>query len=295
MKKALMKVLLIAMTLVTLLTIIPLSANASTSNKQKVFSYITEEMGLNSAAACGIMANIERESSFKSSTIIRDSNGLKSGGLCMWNGSRLRNLQNYCNKKGLNYLSIEGQLSYLEYELNQKSYKHILNYLKKVPNNSSGAYDAAYYWCYYFEIPANRARKAAQRGNTAKNNYWPVYGNKKLNTPKLTLSSKKTTFDLDSSITFKWTSGGSNASYYKLYIAEKLPNGKYDWDHSKIYKLESLSKKVSTNSLGEGEYSAFVKTVNSATGSYKNSNYIKFTVDCTTHSNKVTITKHIPV
>lgn len=291
MKKALMKVLLLAMTLVTLLTIIPLSANASTSNKQKVFSYITEEMGLNSAAACGIMANIERESSFKSSTIIRDSNGLKSGGLCMWNGSRLKSLQNYCNKKGLNYLSVEGQLSYLQYELNQKSYKHILNYLKNVPNNSSGAYDAAYYWCYYFEIPANRAKKAAQRGSAAKKNYWPVYGNKKLDTPKLSLANGKTAFDLDSSLTLKWTTGGKNADYYKLYVAEKLPSGEYDWDNCKIYKLESLSKKISTNSLGKGQYSAFVKTINSATGSYKNSSKVKFVIDCTSHEYKTTVTK----
>lgn len=293
MKKALIKVLLLAMTLVTLLTIIPLSANASSSNKQKIFSYITEEMGLNSAAACGIMANIERESSFKSSTIIRDSNGLRSGGLCMWNGSRLKNLQNYCKKKGLDYLSVEGQLSYLEHELNQKSYKHIFNYLKKVPNSASGAYDAAYYWCYYFEIPANRAKKAAQRGSAAKKNYWPVYGNKQLNTPSLSFSSKKTAFDLDSSLTLKWTTGGANADYYKLYVAEKLKSGEYDWDNSKIYKLESLSKKISTNSLGKGQYSVFVKAVNSATGSYKNSSKLKFVVDCTSHEFKNTkVLKH---
>ena len=151
MKKALMKVLLIAMTLVTLLTVIPLSANAASDNKTQIFSYLTSEMGLNSAAACGIMANIEKESNFKPAKIIRDSNGLQSGGLCMWNGSRLNRLKNYCNNKGLNYLSIKGQLSYLAYELKLSQYKHIFNYLKKVPNNSKGAYDAAYYWCYYLK------------------------------------------------------------------------------------------------------------------------------------------------
>ena len=131
MKKALIKVLLVAMTLVTLITVIPLSANAaSTSNKTEVFSYLTKELGFNSAAACGIMANIEKESNFKPGTIIRDSNGLQSGGLCMWNGSRLNRLKNYCNNNGLNYLSIKGQLSYLAYELKLSQYKHIFNYLK---------------------------------------------------------------------------------------------------------------------------------------------------------------------
>ena len=96
MKKALTRIMLFALVIVTLLTIVPLSASASTdSNKTKVFSFLTREMGFNSAAACGIMANIERESNFKPNIIAKDSNGRYSGGLCMWNGSRLRNLKNY--------------------------------------------------------------------------------------------------------------------------------------------------------------------------------------------------------
>ena len=165
MKKAMMKVILTMMTLVTLLTVIPLSANASTSNKTEVFSYLTKELGFNSAAACGIMANIEKESNFKSGTVIRDSNGLLSGGLCMWNGSRLNNLKNYCSKNGYNYLSIKGQLNFLEHELKSSRYSHIYEYLKNVSNSSGGAYDAAYYWCYYFEVPATRATRAKQRGS----------------------------------------------------------------------------------------------------------------------------------
>ena len=286
MKKALIKVILTVMTLVTLITVIPLSANATSDNKTQIFSYLTKEMGLNSAAACGIMANIEKESNFKPTTIIRDSNGLPSGGLCMWNGSRLSRLKTYCNNKGLNYLSIKGQLSYLNYELKLSQYKHIFNYLKKVPNNSSGAYDAAYYWCYYFEIPANRGTRSVQRANTAVRSYWPTYGNKKINTPELSFSGSKTTFDLDSSLTLKWTTGGDNADTYKLYVAKKnKKTGKFDWDNAKIYTTKSLKQTIKTNSLGSGDYSAYVKAVNSATGDYKNSNYLKFIIKCLTHEN----------
>ena len=284
MKKALIKVLLIAMTLVTLITVIPLSANASSDNKTQIFSYLTNEMGLNSAAACGIMANIEKESNFKPTTIIRDSNGLQSGGLCMWNGSRLNRLKNYCNNKGLNYLSIKGQLSYLSYELKLSQYKHVLNYLKAVPNNSKGAYDAAYYWCYYFEIPASRGTRSVQRGNSAIKSYWPTYGNKKLDTPKLTLSSEKTIFDLDSSLTLNWTSGGDNADKYELYVAKKsTKTGEYNWKDAKVYSTTSLKKKISTNSLGSGDYAAYVKAINSATANFKDSKKIKFTIKCLTH------------
>ncbi len=292
MKQALTRALITALTLITLITIIPLSANASsTSNKQKIFSFLTNEMDLNSAAACGIMANIEKESNFKSSTVIRDSNGLQSGGLCMWNGSRLSSLKNYCNKKGYDYLSIEGQLNYLKYELNLSSYKHILNYLKKVANNKDGAYNAAYYWCYYFEIPANRAAKAAQRGNTAIKSYWPTYGNKTLSKPTLSLSNGKTAYDLDSYVTLTWTSGGENASYYKLYVAEKK-NGSYDWTNAKIYTIDSsLKRKIDTDSLGKGSYAAYVKAVHSATLNSKSSNTVKFVIDCQDHSYKSVVTK----
>ncbi len=284
--KKLMKALLLAMTLVTLLTVIPLPANASTSNKQKVFSYITEEMGLNSAAACGIMANIERESDFNSKCVIRDSNGKRSGGLCQWNGGRFSSLQSYCKKKGLDYLSVEGQLAYLKYELNLSSYKHIYNYLKKVSNTADGAYNAAYYWCYYFEIPANRVTKAKQRGTMASSEYWPVYGNKKLDTP--TIKTGTDSADLGSTLTLSWTSGGKNATSYKLYVAKKGSDGKYNWDDAKIYKPTSTKQKIKTSSLGEGSYAAYVKAVNSTTGSTsKASNTVKFSVSCKKHDYEI--------
>lgn len=291
MKKALMKVVLIVMTLVTLLTVIPLSASASTSNKTQVFSYLTKELGFNSAAACGIMANIEKESNFKSSTVIRDSNGLLSGGLCMWNGSRLTSLKNFCSKRGYNYLSVKGQMEYLEYEL-KNGYKKVYNYLRNVSNSSSGAYNAAYYWCYYFEVPANRASKAKQRGNSAAGTYWNAYGNKSLSKPTLSFSKDKTTYSLDSTITLKWTSAGKNADLYKVYVAEKnTKTGKYDWEHAGIYKTSSLSQKISTNYHGKGYYSVFVQAINSATGNYKNSNYLTFTIGCVEHDYKTKVTK----
>lgn len=291
MKKALMKVVLIAMTLITLLTVIPLSASASTSNKTQVFSYLTKELGFNSAAACGIMANIEKESNFKSTTVIRDSNGLLSGGLCMWNGARLTSLKNFCNKRGYNYLSVTGQLEYLDHEL-KNGYKKVYNYLKNVANSSSGAYNAAYYWCYYFEVPANRASQARKRGSSASGTYWNTYGNKTLTKPTLSFSNDKTAYSADSTITFKWTSAGKNADTYKLYLAEKdAKTGKYDWTNAKIYTTTSLSQKVSASKYGTGYYSAYVRALNTATNTSKSSNYLTFTIGCVKHDYKSTVTK----
>ncbi len=94
---------------------------------------------------------------------------------------------NRSNSNGYNYLSVEGQLSYLAYELST-SYSSIYNYLKNVPDTQQGAYLAAYHWCYYFEIPTDKASKSVSRGNSAMYNYWPVYGGQDVSSPTLELS-----------------------------------------------------------------------------------------------------------
>lgn len=295
MKKALTKVLLIAMTIVTLVAIIPLSANATTSNKQKIYSFLTKEMNLNSAAACGILANIERESDFNPRLVIRDSNGLQSGGLCQWNGGRFKNLKRYCEKNGLSYLSVEGQMSYLKYELSQNSYNYIYKFLKSVSNNPSGAYDAGYYWCYYFEIPANKGVKAKQRGSNAKNSYWPAYGNKVPSKPTLTLAEKAKTYDMDETIPFKWTSSNKNCSSYKLLVAKlNTKTDKYDWNNGKTFSISSAKKafRLAKNELKPGTYKIKLRALNSTTGEYKDSSAIKLKVVCLTHSYTEKITKH---
>ncbi len=55
-------------------------------------------MGMNSAAASGVMANMYRESRFY--VDITNDYGTAYG-LCHWYGDRWTNLQNYCNNNGL--------------------------------------------------------------------------------------------------------------------------------------------------------------------------------------------------
>lgn len=149
------------------------SVNSGTkgANETAIFNYLTGTMGLNKAAACGVLANIAAESAF-SPTAVGDAG--KSYGICQWYSTRFTALKNYCTKYGYKYNTLTGQLNYLNYELT-KSYSSILSHLKSVSNNASGAYDAAYYWCYYFEIPADRKNQSIARGNLAKNTYYPAY------------------------------------------------------------------------------------------------------------------------
>ena len=298
MKKALTKVMLTAFTLVILAAIVPLSANASSSNKDnlktEIFSYLTDEMNLNSAAACGVMANIDEESDFNPRLVIVDTNGLLSGGLCQWNGGRFSRLRAHCKEKGISYLSVEGQLSYLKKELKSKTYGYIYDYLKSVPDTAQGAYDAAHFWCYYFEVPGNRYAKSISRGNAAKGRYWKVYGNKELSDFTLKIAEKDTSIDIDDTLNLKWTSAGKDADRYVVRIAKKNEKtGEWRWGKAKSFTVsgDSLSKKIKAEKLTTGKYKAYVRAENEATDISEKSNSVTFTVNCETHEYKETVTK----
>ena len=147
-----------------------LRSHAST-NEEYCYNYLVNTMGLNTAAAAGLLANFEQESSFNP-TLSGDSGS--SYGLCQWNKSRKTALINYCNSNGLDYSSLYGQLSYLFYEL-QNEYPSLLSTLRSTANNSGGAYNAGYRFCYDFERPASRESKSKARGSSASGNYYPKY------------------------------------------------------------------------------------------------------------------------
>ena len=117
---------------------------------------MTSSYGYNKAAACGILANIRFESNFVSDI------GDYYYGLCQWGGSRKDNLYSFCQNNGLDAASIEGQLAYLDYELSN-SYPSVKSYLLNIENSSSGAYNAAEYFCRNFEGAAS----AEGRGDLA--------------------------------------------------------------------------------------------------------------------------------
>lgn len=158
------------------------AAGSESSNTTVIFNYLMNEMKMNSAAACGVLANIYYESGFDPHAV-GDNNS--SYGICQWHAERKTNLINYCKENNLDYTTLEGQLQFLKYEL-ANSYSSIYNYMLNVKNTADGAYDAGWYWCYYFEVPANRETVAVTRGNLAKNTYWEQYGVETLTAPELT-------------------------------------------------------------------------------------------------------------
>lgn len=140
------------------------------SNEEIVFAFLTRELKLNAAAACGVMANIKAESSFNPKAL----NSIGCYGICQWYAGRRTRLNSFCSQNGYDSSTLVGQLWYLKYEL-ENYYAGTLNYIREVDNTAEGAYDAGYYWCYYFEVPENRASNSAKRGSIAQSTYWPKY------------------------------------------------------------------------------------------------------------------------
>lgn len=152
------------------------------ANKRIIFDYITKELKLTPAVACGIMANIKAESNFDPAAV---GDGGDAYGLCQWN-SRRDTMVKFCEANGYDsWRDIYGQLAYLGYELEHYE-KSVGDFLKKIPNTPQGAYDAAYHFCYYYEVPANRTVKSKQRGTNAVNLYWRDFYGGDINTYTIT-------------------------------------------------------------------------------------------------------------
>lgn len=148
-----------------------ISSAERNSNQLQIYRYLTSVMDFNCAAACGILANIQAESSFNH-TATGDSG--TSYGICQWHNTRWTDLKNFCNRQGLDWTTLDGQLKFLNYELN-KSYPTILRGMKSRENTAYDAYLCGAYWCEEFERPSNAKEVGVTRGNLAMNTYFPKY------------------------------------------------------------------------------------------------------------------------
>ena len=177
----------------------------SSSNETIIYDFLKNTMGFNTAAACGILANIYKESSFNPGSSCLDVNGLTSYGICQWNGARFTALKNYCSSKGYNYTSLTGQLNYLKYEL-EGSEKYACSKIKNVDNNSTGAYNAGYNWARYFERCAQEYY--AQRAVLARDTYWKSYSSDSATDSSASTVTK--TYNADAAIAYAknhWNDG----------------------------------------------------------------------------------------
>ena len=169
MKKIISFILVITLALTT----VSISATALTSSQQEnnktiIYNYLVNDIGLNTAVASGLMANMYYESKYDPAL------GSYYFGLYQWSGTRKQQLIDYCKKRGYNYKSLKAQLKFIKYELNHLE-KDKFNYLKKISNTEAGAYKAADYWCRYYERPSDINDQCLRRGNYAQIYLFPEF------------------------------------------------------------------------------------------------------------------------
>lgn len=148
--------------------------DAEIENMDEVYAYLTQEMSLNTAAACGVMANILCESNFNPDCV--SSSGTYFG-LVQWS-LNYYDVIGWCTDHGYDPYSVEGQMRFLDYQLTESGdYKCPETYeaLTSAPNTGDGAYTAGYRFCYDYERPSNKESKSDTRGNIARQIMYRVY------------------------------------------------------------------------------------------------------------------------
>ncbi len=119
----------------------------SSDPKGQIYNFLTGTMGLNRAQACGILANMHRESRFNSTA----DNGVGYYGLCQWGGERKDNLFTWCKNNGYDPETIDGQLHFLQYEM-PLYYPNTTAQLKACPNDEDGARRACWIFAIGYEV-----------------------------------------------------------------------------------------------------------------------------------------------
>lgn len=139
--------------------------------EHQIYTTLTKTYKYNTAIACGILANIQRESSFNPNALNKYSNAY---GLLQWLGSRKTNLISYCKSNTSDsYTTVAGQLAFMLHELSTTE-KKTWNSISNISNTATGAETAGYIFSRDFERHGNSVEDR-NRGDLARNTFWGFY------------------------------------------------------------------------------------------------------------------------
>lgn len=154
--------------------------------EEQVYDYIVNTLGYNTAVACAILANIERESGFNpdeghSRMFFENTTGNHTGGpygLLQWSDTRLEKLKTSARLNVLyeNKVILQKQLNFIgeEIENSPEYWNSVRIAIMHTPNTSAGAYKLAITLSKEYLDETNDA-EANLRGRSAENKYWNHY------------------------------------------------------------------------------------------------------------------------
>lgn len=218
--------------------------NQKTGNEIKIYKYLTENMGLNCAAACGVLANFEAESAFRPNNLqssyeralgftddtytaavddgtycnfVKDAAGY---GLAQWTyHTRKRKLHDFAKHARKSIGDLEMQLDFFAKEI--KGYTSVWKCLQTVSNDAAGAYKAGHTVCYSYEAPAAKDTSSVTRGNRAKA-YFEKYAGK--STSADTAESEYTIYTVKAGDTLSHIALKYGTTYQKIAAYNKISN-----------------------------------------------------------------------
>ena len=97
----------------------------STKDRQYVWDFLISQLGLTEPQAAAVMGNMMQESGLSCDVV----NGIGATGICQWLGNRLYGGNGYvglipfAKANGLDYMSVEAQMKYLQWELTHNKYE----------------------------------------------------------------------------------------------------------------------------------------------------------------------------
>lgn len=178
------------------------------ANAKEVYEFFIGK-GFTPEAACGILGNIQKESSF----VLSASNGSHFG-LCQWGGGRYKNLVALAKKNGKSWTDLDTQLEFLWNELcgSEKATKQALT-------GCDSLLDATSNFCKLYERCGNYGTEIPKRYTYAKYWYNELVGK--------TDTDSNSNSDLNSDSNYDGTYTSKSGKKYKLYRQNYYKNTKY--------------------------------------------------------------------
>ena len=125
----------------------------------EIAGILRDGLDVNDAALAGVLGNLQGESGFDPHKVGDDGGAF---GICQWRGARLDQMVEYCEENDLNPVSLEGQLSFLIHDL-VNNYVYAYDQIRHCEDSESGALQATYNFCAYYEVPADPEAESAER------------------------------------------------------------------------------------------------------------------------------------
>ena len=173
-RKRITCLVLVCAVLFTVLTTTVTAEESTSANEKEIYEFLTNEMGLNTAAACGIMGNSYYETGFRANITVSSYFGL-----FMYYAPLGNELREWCVSHLLDYTTVRGQMEFLRAmfngEVSYYDYSDLYETLLAIENTADGAYTAGSVFCTEFEKPENTAFEANKRGVYASGTLFPKY------------------------------------------------------------------------------------------------------------------------